>query len=166
MSYVARGIGAAGVAVWLGAAAAAPNDVSLLPTALGVTEAYLSDPRSGLALQGFDPTSYLLDGKPDLGLPEQEAVWSGLAWRFQNGANRAAFLRDPEAFLPRLGGYDAEAASRGLLVRSDPRLWIRRSGRIYLFRDGSARERFERRPEGAEQAEDGWRALRAGLVQD
>ena len=166
MMYVSRAAAWTGLAACLSAAPATPSYVGLLPDAVGVTEIYLADARSGLALQGFDPTIYLLEGKPGLGLPGQEAVWGGLAWRFASGANKAAFLRDPESFLPRLGGYDAEAAGRGVLVRSDPLVWLRRSGRIYLFRTMAARERFDRRPEAPEQAEDRWRALRAGLVQD
>lgn len=140
------------------------GDLRLLPTPVGVTEMFVSDPRSGLALDGYDPTLYLLEGRAGLGRPGEEAVWGGVAWQFASVANRTAFLHDPAAFLPRIGGYDAEAAARGVLARSDPTNWVRRSGRIYLFRTEAARERFERLPEAAELAERRWPALRAGLV--
>src|ERR687897_3752699 len=69
---------------------------------------------SGVALDGFDPVSYFLGNGPKPGLPEHELVWGGVAWRFASAANREAFRRDPDAYAPRFGGYDAEAGGAGL----------------------------------------------------
>lgn len=156
----------AGLAAGLTAAAASQPLLRHLPPPLGVGEFYGVDPTSGLALGGFDPTLYLLEGQPGLGDAAHELIQDGIAWRFRTAANKAAFLRDPDAFLPRLGAYDADGVARGLLVRADPLIWVRDADRIYLFRNPEARHRFESRPHAADAAEGRWPALQAGLVRD
>lgn len=156
-------------AVAAGAVAAASRpagaeNAGLLPPAIGTTELYVSDPLSGLALRGFDPVSYLVGAQPRPGLQRFEIVWAGLAWRFASAANLEAFRRDPEAFAPRIGGYDAETAAAGRLTAGDPFVFAVRDGRVYLFRTGKARGRFAADPGAPARAESAWARLRAALV--
>lgn len=131
---------------------------------LGVTDEIAADPLTGLALSGFDPVSYLLPGGPRPGRRDLDLVWGGAAWRFAGEANREAFRRDPEAYAPRLGGHDPEAAARGLLVEGDPAIHVVRDGRLYLFRADASRARFLADPTLAEAAEARWSGLRRGLA--
>ncbi|KMO43762.1 hypothetical protein VQ03_06715 [Methylobacterium tarhaniae] len=109
-------------------------------TPLGVPELYAADPLTGLALRGFDPVSYRLGPAPLPGSGEHEFTWSGLVWRFTGAANRGAFARAPEAYAPRLGGYDPEGVAAGRLVEADPLVTaLRDDGRLYLFRDPERR---------------------------
>ena len=147
----------------LSASAARAEDPRLLPDVLGASELYAPDPNSGLALGGRDPLSYQLDGLPRPGVRVAEAIWRGVAWRFASDANRAAFLRDPNAFAPRIGGYDAQAAAAGLLVEADPDIFLIRSGRLYLFRTLASRDRFAADLAAAARAEAEWLRLQ-GLV--
>jgi hypothetical protein len=118
MSQPRRSLCALVAASLIGLAALAPvalaraESLSSLPPVLGVTELFVADGLSGVALEGFDPVSYFLGDGPKPGLPEYELVWSGVAWRFASAANREAFRRDPEAYAPRFGGYDAELRRR------------------------------------------------------
>lgn len=137
---------------------------AILPGLVGATELIASDARSGMALSGYDPVSYLLEGAARPGLAAHEAVYGGLAWRFGSAANRAAFLRDPAAFLPAAGGYDAEAASAGRVAAADPLLFAARAGRLYLFRTAEGRRRFLADDGAAAAAEAGWRRISSGLV--
>lgn len=157
---------ASAVALVLGSLAgqARAENPSLLPPVIGASERQLSDPRSGLALSGYDPLSYLLDGAPRAGLPRYESVHAGLVWRFASAANRAAFGRDPLAFLPRLGGYDAVAAAAGRVVAADPTIHAVRAGRLYLFRTEAERRRFLADEGLASKAEAAWPGLAEGLV--
>lgn len=139
-------------------------DVETLPPVLGATEVQASDWRSGLALDGYDPVAILLDGAARPGRVEFEAVRGGLAWRFSSAANRAAFLRDPEAFRPRVGGYDAVAAAAGRVAAADPTLFMVRDGRLYLFHTAENRDRFIADPALASLAEARWPELRRELV--
>lgn len=144
---------------------AGATTLSSLPPVLGVTELYAVDDLSGVALYGFDPVSYFLGEGPQAGLAEYEAIWSGVAWRFTSEANREAFLRDPETYAPRFGGYDATAVAQGLTVRANPWLAVVRSDGLYLFRSDHARARFVADRSLAEKAEERWASLKVNLVQ-
>jgi YHS domain-containing protein len=141
------------------------ENVALLPSAVGAVQTFVSEARSGLALSGYDPISFHLDGEAKPGLAAYELVWGGVGWRFSSAANRAAFLRDPRAFLPRIGGYDATAAASGLVVAADPRFHLVRGERVYLFRNEESRARFAADPSLALEAEARWPSLKGELVQ-
>jgi hypothetical protein len=156
-------LGGCAIVLLLGAVAPA-EDLALLPEILGAAQLYGTDPHSGLALAGRDPVAYHLDARARPGVGRYEVVWGGTAWRFAGEANRAAFLRTPNLFAPRLAGYDAEAAAEGRLVETDPDLFLIRSGRLYLFRTETSRERFRTDPGLASRAEANWPKLEAALV--
>lgn len=142
------------------------EDSTALPPLLGTTERQGSHAGSGLGLSGYDAVSYFVESAPRPGDPRYETVWAGLAWRFASGADRAAFRRDPETFLPRVGGYDAVAAAEGRAVEADPLLFAIRAGHLYLFRTPENRDRFLAEPGSVEAAERGWSAILSGLVRD
>lgn len=127
------------------------------------TERILVDQLSGLAIYGFDPVSYFIDGGPRPGRAEFELVWSGVTWRFRSEGNRAAFERDPDVYAPAFGGYDAESVPEGHAVESDPHIFAIISNRLYLFRNAEARENFQSRNMLA-AAEAAWPALKATLI--
>jgi hypothetical protein len=135
-----------------------------LPPVIGLTELFAPDGRSGVALSGFDPVTYFLTEGPQPGRPEHEIIWSGVAWRFASAANREAFEADPETYAPRIGGYDASAAADGRLVAGEATLFTIRNERLYLFRDGRSRARFEADPSLAGKAEARWLDLQRNLV--
>lgn len=137
-------------------------DVRLLPPPLGLSELYGA--RSGLALAGTDPVSYWFATGPVLGSPAYAVENGGLVWRFAEAANRAAFLTDPPAFLPRCGGFDAHALAQGRLADADPRIFAIRDKRLYLFRDPVSRSLFLEDADAPGRAEAAWPAFRSGLV--
>jgi hypothetical protein len=112
------------------------------PATLTLTTKIVTDPLSGVAIFGFDPVVYFLEGRAGAGRSDIEAVWSGVAWRFASKANRAAFLRDPTVFAPAYGGYDAEAISRSAAVIPDPAIFLVEDARLFLFRSRQARDSF------------------------
>lgn len=134
-----------------------------LPPVIGAVETFAEHAVSGLALGGFDPVSYHL-GRPAPGRAQIEHLWGGVAWRFASEANRAAFAANPRSYAPRLGGHDALAAARGLLVEADPMLASVRGGGLYLFRTTDARAIFEADPSLGPAAEARWPELRRELV--
>lgn len=150
----------------LAALPATSDDRTLLPRLIGTGERQAADPVSGIALAGLDPVSYQLDPSPRPGLPAYEVARDGQAWRFASEANRVAFLHDPAAFRPRIGGYDALGATRGRVVDADPRVFLLRSGRLYLFRDRESRRAFLADPSLVVRAEAGWLRLESNLVRD
>jgi YHS domain-containing protein len=157
--------GLAGLAMPMDALRARAAMLSSLPPVLGVTQVFALDELSGVALYGFDPVSYFLGEGPKGGLAEYEVIWSGVAWRFASAANREAFVEHPEAYAPRLGGYEATAAAGGIIVEANPLLFAVTSEGLYLFRSDHARARFMADDSIAHKAEERWSGLKRDLLQ-
>jgi hypothetical protein len=155
----------AGIGTHAAAMRAEAATLSIMPPVVGLTEVFAVDELTGVALSGFDPVSYFLGDGPKAGLPEHEVIWSGVAWRFASAANREAFLRDPETYAPRFGGYDATSVAQGLTVRANPWLSVVRPEGLYLFRTDHGRARFMADQSLATKAEERWASLKPVLVQ-
>ncbi|MGH7386443.1 MAG: YHS domain-containing (seleno)protein, partial [Candidatus Rokuibacteriota bacterium] len=63
------------------------------------------------ALGGYDVMAYFTEGKPVVGQAAHEARWNGARWRFASAEHRDRFLKEPERFAPRYGGYCAFAVA-------------------------------------------------------
>ncbi len=137
----------------------------VLPVSAAMTERIVVDPQSGLAMNGYDPVSYFTDGTPLFGRPEQEARHAGVIWRFRNEGNKAAFLDNPEVYMPRYGGYDPIALGRGIAVTGNPLLWALAGERLYFFHNEAARARFIADPsEAILHADNKWPTVVSGLI--
>jgi hypothetical protein len=134
------------------------------PAVIGASELFQHDTASGVALQGLDPVTYFLREGPQPGCPDLELVWGGVAWRFASEANRAAFERDPASYAPRIGGYDAQAASLGRIVDASPAIYIVSGQRLYLFRNDASRARFLADEAVAALGEERWAEMTSRLV--
>ena len=142
-------LGAAGVVLMVGA-----------PTRSQAAELAAFNRHTGLAIDGFDPVAYFVDGKPRAGRPELELRSGGASWRFANEGNMAAFAADPEVYAPRFGGHDPVAVTRGAATPGHPELWLVADGALYLFYSEEARAAFLRDPEHViEAAERHWPAV-------
>jgi hypothetical protein len=120
---------------------------------------------TGLAIDGFDPVAYFVDSAPVLGHPELELRSGGATWRFHNEGNRAAFAANPDIYMPRFGGHDPVALSRGVATAGNPRLWVTARQRLYLFYSDKARAAFAADPDNAiAAAERNWPAVRRTLI--
>ena len=99
------------------------------------TERIVVDRFTGLAISGYDPVAFFIEGKPVLGDPDIELAYGGAIWRFCNPGNRDAFAANPEVYAPRFGGYDPVGVARGVAVAGNPNLWAISGGRLFLFYD-------------------------------
>jgi YHS domain-containing protein len=134
-----------------------------LPEPAGLAEVFQRDELTGLALSGLDPITFFLPGGPKPGRAERQVVWAGVAWRFSSEANKAAFLGSPDTFAPRIGGYDALAASQERIVNATPAFHVVQDGRLYLFRSEDSRARFLADATILPRSEEAWPNLRAKL---
>ena len=129
------------------------------------TERVVSDLLTGLAMNGIDPVAYFTDAAPVYGRPEQEYRYAGVIWRFRNEGNKAAFIANPEVYMPRYGGYDPIAVGRAVAVPGNPLLWVVVGERLYLFYSEEARARFIANPDEAIlHADNKWPTVISGLV--
>ena len=125
---------------------------------------FVADPLTGVALEGYDPVSYFTEGEPLPGQPEFDYYWQGVPWYFASAANRDAFARSPETFVPVFGGYGVMSLSRGFLSAGNPRLYAVLAGHVFLFHSSGNREAFLLAPrESYKLAERQWPTLSAEL---
>jgi YHS domain-containing protein len=87
---------------------------------------------TGLALRGYDPVSYQMDGGPKQGDFGISAEYKGATYRFASEDNKKAFEADPAKFAPQYGGYCAMGAAFGKKFDGDPTLWKVVEGKLYL----------------------------------
>jgi len=110
------------------------------------TEWVVTNPRTGLAIQGFDPVAYFIDGAATPGRPDFEFRYHDVIWRFCNPGNRAAFADNPGDYEPRFGGYDPIAVGRGAPTPGNPEIWLIWEQKLYLFFDARTRDEFAADP--------------------
>ena len=140
----------------------------ILPMALHATttERIVVNRFSGLAIEGYDPVAYFVEGQPVKGLPDFEASQAGAVWRFHNDGNRASFVAHPEVYGPQFGGYDPTDIARGVIVAGNPLFFVVTGDRLYLFSLEANRDTFADDPEHfLAQARERWPALEAMLAQ-
>ena len=121
--------------------------LSLLPVDAATTERIVVNRFSGVAIEGFDPVAYFVDGGAEQGTAEFEANLWGAVWRFRNEGNRAEFLAHPEVYGPQFGGYDPADIARGVTIAGNPRFFVISAQRLYLFSREDNRDAFAADPD-------------------
>lgn len=114
-----------------------------LLAALGLAGVATADPVSavntlsgdGIAIRGYDPVAYFVDGAPAKGDAAISVEHAGARWLFASEANKRRFEADPGRYVPAYGGYCAYGAARGYLVEIDPNAWAIVKDKLYLNYD-------------------------------
>lgn len=139
--------------------------VSPAVTAQSIVTAIVTDPISGVAIDGYDPVTYFTDPQPQRGKPDFEYYWGGVPWYFVSAANRDVFMRAPEVYAPQHGGYCEMALARGYLSDGKPGIYLVRGDRLFLFYSTANREAFQlAEAEARAKAETNWPNLSATLI--
>ena len=107
-----------------------------------LVQTIVTDPLSGVAIEGFDPVSYFTEPMPQQGVPDYEYVWQGVPWYFVSAANRDVFIRNPEVYAPQYGGHCVMSLSRGFLSDGKPRLFVIEGLKLFMFYSVANREAF------------------------
>lgn len=106
------------------------------------SQTIVTDPLTGVAIDGFDPVSYFTGDVPQRGKPDFEYVWRGVSWYFASAANRDVFINHPEIYAPRFGGHGAMSLARGFLSDGNPHVFLVFRNRLYLFYSAGNRDAF------------------------
>jgi len=122
------------IAVWL--------VLTLATQADGLVTAIVTDPLTGVAIEGYDPVSYFIDPEPQPGRAEFEYDWGGVPWYFESAANRDVFKRNPTVYAPQFGGHCLTSLSRGYLSDGKPRLYAIEAMKLYFFYSSANRDAF------------------------
>ncbi|OED46241.1 YHS domain-containing (seleno)protein [Leisingera sp. S232] len=98
---------------------------------------------TGLAMQGYDPVAYFTDGAPTKGSYKITTVFNDATYRFASEEHKAAFEKNPEAYLPAYGGYCAFGTAMGFKFDGDPNHWKIVDNTLYLNLSADIQERWE-----------------------
>ncbi|MGD0283014.1 MAG: YHS domain-containing (seleno)protein [Dissulfurispiraceae bacterium] len=111
----------------------------------------------GVAIKGYDPVAYFIDGKPVRGSIGFEYIWMGAKWHFASADNRDLFIRNPEKYVPKYGGYCAYAVSVGTTADIDPEEWNIVAGKLYLNLSRKIRDKWSKDiPGNIRKADENW----------
>ncbi len=78
----------------------------------------MTDPLTGVAIEGYDPVSYFIDARAaSRASRTSSTVWGGVSWYFVSAANRDIFALNPTTYAPQFGGHCTTSLSRGYLQR-------------------------------------------------
>ncbi len=91
-----------------------------------------------LAIQGYDPVAYFPEGGgvATKGDPAITTERGGVVYRFATAAHRDAFLAHPARYEPAHGGWCSYAMLEGDKVQVDPKSFLVKDDRLFLFYKG------------------------------
>jgi hypothetical protein len=139
--------------------------MSLSVAQAATNETIIADRHKGLALFGYDPLSYWVEGRERLGRTDISAPYAGLFWNFRNIGNRDAFLDRPDFYMPVFGGYCPVGISRGYPTAGSPLIWHIYKGKLYFFYSEANKAVFLYDPEFySVMAEKEWPLLKNDLT--
>ena len=101
-----------------------------------------------LAIGGYDPVAYFVEGKATRGSPDIEYEWDEHRYRFSRAEHRDIFKADPVRYAPQFANYCAMALARGEVVEANPEYWLISGGKLYLFGAAPGVGIFQRDPAG------------------
>ena len=111
----------------------------------------------GVAIKGYDPVAYFIDLKPVRGSRRFEYVWMGAKWHFSSSEHRDLFIKNPEKYAPKYGGYCAYAVSRGSTADIDPESWTIVTSKLYLNISKKIRDKWSKDiPGNIQKADENW----------
>ena len=100
--------------------------------------------KKGVALGGYDPVSYFVDGKPAPGDATIEATFNGALYHFVSQEHRATFEQEPTKYAPAYGGFCGYAASVGKVRPADPLIWSIVDGQLIVQHTKGANELWQK----------------------
>jgi YHS domain-containing protein len=98
-----------------------------------------------LMLEGHDAVAYFTRNDAVRGDPALQIEHAGVFWRFSSEENKAAFLRDPDRYMPQYGGYCSNGINYAIPGGGGggPNTWRIYRGKLYVFGGQKARDHFE-----------------------
>ncbi len=98
-----------------------------------------------LMLLGYDAVAYFTQNDAVKGDPAIKAEHLGVTWRFASEANKAAFLKEPDKYMPQFGGFCSNGINYAVPwgAGGGPNTWRIYRGKLYVFGGQTSRDQFE-----------------------
>jgi YHS domain-containing protein len=115
-----------------------------------------------IAIKGYDPVAYFMQGKAVQGNPAISFQWHNLTWFFASIDNSNLFAAAPAYYAPQYDGYCAWAMIEGRKALTDPQVWKLYNGKLYLNCSKEAYDKWSKDMWGNIQKADAkWQKLSA-----
>jgi hypothetical protein len=103
------------------------------------------DGQPDVMLEGHDAVAYFTSNAAVRGQPAFALQAFGVNWWFASAANRAAFQREPQRYMPQFGGFCSNGINYAIPWGGGggPDSWRIYRGQLYVFGGRSARDHFE-----------------------
>ncbi len=88
---------------------------------------------NGLAARGYDLVTIVENKKPQKGNKNISHEFEGAIYQFKSETNKERFIRNPQKYLPQYGGFCAIAMSEGALVDANPKSFIIKDNKLFVF---------------------------------
>lgn len=119
-----------------------------------------------VAIKGYDPVAYFVDGAARKGSEEFAYEWLGATWHFASAKHHDLFIEDPIRYAPQYGGHCSNGMVGGGTAGTDPEAWSIVDGKLYLFFSKGALARWEvDKRAKIQQANASWPNVLANLEQ-
>ena len=129
----------------------------LLTLSLAFATEPINKTSDGVAIKGYDPVAYFIDKRAEKGNMALEYAWMGAKWHFSSSYHRDLFIKNPEKYAPKYGGYCAYAVSRGSIADIDPEAWSVVDGKLYLNLSKKIRDKWSKDiPGNIKKADENW----------
>jgi len=92
---------------------------------------------------GYCPVSYQLSGQAVKGDVKFKQTVRAEVYHLSSAEAKAAFIKEPDKFIPLYGGLCADGVAKGKRYAADPTVFAVLDGRTYLFFDAAAKKTFE-----------------------
>ncbi len=133
--------------VLFGALVCTSDKAFAFPVSTGANpyRAHIYPQKGNVAIFGYDPVAYFIEGRAVKGKDEFEHEFGDARWRFSSAENRDAFIDNPDGYLPRYGGFCTVCIVENEgLFDGNPKIWTIVKGKLYLNNDLRSREKFRR----------------------
>jgi YHS domain-containing protein len=88
--------------------------------------------KDGAAIGGYDAVAFFSEQKPVKGSSEYSAAWNDAKWLFSSEANMDNFIKSPEKYAPKYGGYCAYGTAEGHKAPTEADTWTIINGKLYF----------------------------------
>ncbi|MFN4028048.1 MAG: YHS domain-containing (seleno)protein [Flavobacterium sp.] len=117
--------------------------------------------KDGVAIQGYDPVAYFVEGKAVLGLKEIKTQYDNATYYFATDVNKEEFVKNPDKFVPQYGGYCAYGLSKGYKAPIDPKAFTIVEDKLYLNYSLDVKaEWMKQREERIVKANENWEKIK------
>jgi len=115
-------------------------------------------PETRVAIQGYDPVAFFTEGRPMKGASAIHQDFDGQRYHFANAQHKAAFIADPDRYLPQFGANCAGLLMRDKVRPGNPLHWIIVDDQLFLFGGAKGPPYIAKHPGALAKARQNWEA--------